>query len=69
MKKTARRTNNKMHRYLLVFIIDESFDPTLFRILVVHLADLAVGIFANAPSSSTGQHMSRGRTIHTLTLW
>ena len=56
--KTARRTYDKMHRYFLVFIIDESFDSTLLRILIGYLADLAVGIFANASSPSTGQHMT-----------
>lgn len=56
--KTTRRTYDKMHRYFLIFIIDESLDPTILRILVGHLADLAVGIFADASSPSTGQHMS-----------
>lgn len=49
-----RRTDNKMHRYFLIFVFDESLDPTSLRILVFHLADFARVVLINASSPSKG---------------
>lgn len=53
----ARRTDNDMERYFISFVINESFDPTLLRIMIFHLAIVAGAILVNASSPRTGQYM------------
>ena len=53
----ARCTYDEMQRDLLSLVIDEGFDPTVFRIMILYLTFLARVAVPNASSPSADQYM------------
>lgn len=55
--RMARCTYDEMQRDLLSLVIDEGFDPTVFRIMILYLTFLARVAVPNASSPSADQYI------------